>query len=251
MTDPVQARAQPRRTFVIGATAGLLPLLDACSDPKVEVKDLKSALQIAYGQKKFQEVLTLAQKGLELSSKVQGDKHPDTLYFAQSISEALEELGNRKAAIGALAREIKLRLAAGQSERKLQSRRTLAIQFAEETGDKESAIMHAVAISRDLEMGPGKDPQPVYRPETKYPVSLFNQGIEGDVILEYGLDETGAVIRPRVVKSTNAGFESAALESFKSWRFTPMLNGGQPVDSSGHQFTLMFRRGGRTTAPKN
>lgn len=239
----MSALGHTRRSFNLGLSTALLPWLGACSDPKSEIKDIKSALTVAYGQKKFQDVLTLAQKGYELSSKVQGDKHPDTLYFAQSISEALEELGNRKAAIGALAREIKLRLAAGQSERKIQGRRTLAIQFAEETGDKESAAMHAVAIARDIGMDKsGAEPQPVYRPETSWPLSQVDKEVQADVTLAFDLDETGAVMKPRVVKSTNAAFDSTALDNFKKWRFTPALKGTQAVDSSGHEFTLMFRR---------
>lgn len=239
-TNPIS-----RRAFALALSGQAATLLAGCNDPKREIKDVKSALQLAYGQKKFKEVLGLAQKGLELASDALGSKHPDTLYFAQSISEALTELGDKKNAIPALGREIKLRLAAGQSERKLQGRRTLAIKFAEETNNKSVAIEHALAISRDLEMTPGKDPQPVYRPETGYPVSMVSSGVEADVTVEYAIDEDGAVTQAKVVKATSSGFDQAALDGIKKWRFTPILKDGIPTTSAGHKFTLMFRLGAR------
>lgn len=234
-------RVHTRRSFAAGLAA--TTLLAACDDPKGEIKDLKSALQVAYGQKKFKDVLTMAQKGFDLSVKSQGDKHPDTLYFAQSISEAYAELGDRRAALTALGREIDLRLAAGQSERKLQGRRTLAIQIAEQTDNKQAAVRHTVAVAQDIGMDkPGAEPQPVYRADNKWPLKLIDEDVQADVTLGFDLDATGAVVRPRVVNSTNAAFDTAAIDSFKSWRFTPVIKGGRPVDSSGHTFTLMFRR---------
>jgi TonB family protein len=234
-------RVHTRRSFAAGIAA--TTLLTACNNPKAEIKDLKSALQVAYGQKKFKEVLSLAQKGLELSLKSQGDKHPDTLYFAQSLSEAYSELGDRRSALTALTREINLRLAAGQSERKLQGRRTLAIQFAELTDNKQVAVQNAIAVARDIGMDKaGAEPQPVYWPESQWPLKLIDQDVQADVTLEFGIDASGAVVRPRVVNSTNVAFDSAALDGIKSWRFTPVIKGSQPVESSGHQFTLMFRR---------
>ena len=39
-------------------------------------------------------------------------------------------------------------------------------------------------------------------------------------------------------------FDQAALESFRKWRFTPMLDdNGQPSPVSGRTFTLAFRLG--------
>ncbi|MBM3515818.1 MAG: energy transducer TonB [Alphaproteobacteria bacterium] len=238
-------QTMPRRYFAHALTMSAAGWLTGCDDPKREIKDVKGALQAAYGQKKFKDVLTLGQRGLDLSREALGDKHPDTLYFAQSISEAYTELANKKDAIVALDREIKLRLAAGQSEQKLQGRRTLAIKFAEETNNKPVAISHALAIARDIKMEPGKDPQPVYRPETAYPLNMVSQGTQADVTVEYAIDDTGAVTQAKVIRATSTGFDQAAIDSIKKWRFTPMLKNGAAVASGGHQFTLMFRLGGK------
>lgn len=94
-------------------------------------------------------------------------------------------------------------------------------------------------------MAPGKDPQPVYRTQTMYPPDQYQQRIEGDVEITFDLDAAGAVAGARVSKSTPSSvFDQAALESFRKWRFTPMLDKtGQPVSGRGFQFTLAFRLG--------
>lgn len=232
---------------VIGGV-GALVLQD---DPKAEIKDLKSMVQVSYGAKKHADSVVQANKGLVLAQKTLGNKHPDTLYFAQALSEAYIQLGDKKNAAAALTREIDLRLAAGQTEAKLQPRRTYAIKFAQEIGDRATATKHAIAVAKGIDMGPGKDPQPVYRTDTKYPPEQFNKGIEGDVVIAYDLDANGTVLDAKIDNAKPAlVFDNAALQSFKEWRFTPMIENGMPVPSSGHKFTLMFRLGGQSLAPK-
>ncbi len=79
---------------------------------------------------------------------------------------------------------------------------------------------------------------------------MVNSGVEADVTVDYAIDETGAVTTAKVAKATATGFDQAAIAGIKKWRFTPMLKDGSPIPSSGHQFTLMFRLGGRNVAPK-
>lgn len=220
--------------------------LSACGDNgKAEVKGIKQEVQLAYGKRDFAKLLSQAQKGLDLSRTVNGDKAPDTLYFVQAVTEA--NLGMRRitAAIPALKRELEMRAAAGQDEKKLQPRRTLLIKLAEENGDPMTAAAQAVLVSRGIAMGPGKDPQPVYRTETQYPVEQYRQKVEGDVEIAYSLDSAGAVTDAYVSRSTPPRvFDQAALNSFKQWRFTPMLDSsGQPRAASGFRFTLAFRLG--------
>lgn len=221
-------------------------LLAGCDNPKNQIKDLKSLVQVEYGSKKFRESAKHASDGLKIALDNFGPKNPDALYFAQALSEAYTELNDRKNAVPALVREIDMRLGAGQTEQKLQPRRTLAIKFAEEIGDRATAAKQALAISKAIGMTKGMDPQPVYRPETKYPIDLYTKGTEGDVVIAYSIDANGAVLEAKVTSSKpKEVFDTAALASFMTWRFTPMLENGQPVKSSGHQFTLMFRLGKR------
>jgi TonB family protein len=219
-------------------------LLSGCDNPKSQVKELKSMVQVSYGAHKYKESGKAAADGLKIALANFGPKNPDTLYFAQAISEANIKLGDKKNAVSALNREIDLRIGAGQTEEKLQVRRTTAIKFAEEMGDRATAAKQAVAISKAIGMKKGMDPQPVYRPESIYPPDLFLRGVEGDVTVSYALDTNGSVLDAKIIKATpKEVFDKAALANFLTWRFTPMLENGSPVKSGGHQFTLMFRMG--------
>lgn len=222
-------------------TAGLA----GCDDGQREVRALKGQVQAAYGAKDFRKGLELSRQGLALARETLGDGAPDTLYFVQAVAENTLAGGNPRGAIPALKQEIAMRAAAGHGERRLQPRRALLIKLAEENGDPLTAADQAAAVARGIDMGPGKDPQPVYRAPTAYPPELYRQRIEGDVTIAYSLDRTGAVTDARVTSATPARvFDQAALESFKTWRFTPMLNAdGEPVSASGFAFTLAFRLG--------
>lgn len=217
--------------------------LSGCDDSEREIRELKSQVQNAYGSKDFAKGLQLSREGLKIARAAQGDDDADTLYFVQAISENAVALGNMRGAIAALKQEIDLRKAAGHDEKRLQPRRTLLIKIAEESGDKLTAADQAVEVSRGIDMERGKNPQPVYRAPTSYPPDLYRQRVEGDVEIAYGLDPSGAITDARVVNSTPARvFDQAALESFRKWRFTPMLDSaGRPISASGFHFTLAFR----------
>ena len=155
---------------------GMALLLTGCGDDgNLAVKNLKTQVQLAYGTKEFSKALALSQKGLALARKNMGDTAPDTLYFAQAISEATLNMRNVRGAATALHQELEMRTAAGQAEQKLQSRRTLLIQLAEENGDKVTAGAQAVLVAKGIEMAPGKDPQPVYRADTIYPPEQYRR----------------------------------------------------------------------------
>ena len=231
----------------IGVCLALTMGLAACGgdEGKREVKARKEEVQRAYGHKDFAKILSEAKKGMELSRQVMGENAPDTLYFAQAITEGNMGMRNMRGTISALRQELEMRVGAGQKEQKLQARRTLLIKLAEENGDTMTAAAQAALVSKGIDMGPGKDPQPVYKTEVAYPREQYQNKVEGDVEIAYSLDSGGAVTDARVSKSTpERVFDQAALESFKQWRFTPMLDStGQPRSGSGFKFTLAFRMG--------
>jgi TonB family protein len=227
------------RVAPLCAALALALVLGSCGDSaKGEIKDIKEQVQRAYGNKDFHKQLALSQKGLAISREALGDKAPDTLYFVQSISESYTALRNDRAAMKALRQELDMRSAAGQPEKKLQVRRALLIKLAEDEGDTRIAGEQAVMIAKGIEMGPGKDPQPVYTA----PLTAQIRG-GGDVEISYSLDAAGAVTSATVVKSDPPKvFDQVALDTFKKWRFTPMLDqGGRPVSASGFKFTMMLR----------
>jgi TonB family protein len=236
-----------RRTFARLAGGGvallLAPALVACgNEDERKIKGIKMQVQDRFGAKDFHKGLDLAQKGFALARKTSGDKDPDTLYFAQAITENQLALRNFTGGARALKQELALRADAGQSEKKLQSRRTLLIQLSEQNGDTSTSIDQTVIIAKAIEMGPGKDPQPTYRPMPDYPPEQFRNQVEGDVDIGFNLDADGSPTAVRVKSSTPpAVFDSAALEAFRKWRFTPFIENGEPVSSTGHHFTLAFR----------
>ncbi|TAL01825.1 MAG: energy transducer TonB [Rhodospirillaceae bacterium] len=238
------------RPAVMRAMAGILAValllsFTACdNDAERQVKGLKMQVQDLYGAKDFTKGLDVSQKGFALARKVMGDTAPDTLYFAQAISENQLGLHNAQGAMRALKQELALRSNAGQSEKKLQSHRTLLIKLAQESGDSSTAIDQTVIIAKAVGMGSGKEPQPTYKADTDYPPDLYRQHVEGDVEIAFDLDEDGKPVGARVSKATPPNvFDSAALESFRKWRFTPYIENDAPVSSTGHHFTLAFRMG--------
>ncbi|HWA86440.1 MAG TPA: TonB family protein [Opitutus sp.] len=62
-----------------------------------------------------------------------------------------------------------------------------------------------------------------------YPSELKNLGVTGEVTVEFIVDEAGRVVNPRVVRSTNSGFEDATLRAVAHWRFEPGQKDGRPV----------------------
>ncbi len=64
---------------------------------------------------------------------------------------------------------------------------------------------------------------PIYPPEAR------RDGRSGVVVVEFVVDETGAVTAPRVAHSTDRGFEDAALRAVARWRFEPGRRHGAVV----------------------
>jgi periplasmic protein TonB len=75
-------------------------------------------------------------------------------------------------------------------------------------------------------------PTPVKTPPPEYPSALKREGVSGIVALKVEIDETGAVSNCAVSKSSNAGFDDAAVKAVKAWKFTPAQKNGVAVKVS-------------------
>ena len=62
-----------------------------------------------------------------------------------------------------------------------------------------------------------------------YPTREKSTGTTGRVEVEFTVDETGAVMNPRVVSSTDRAFEEPTLRAVEKWRFLPGRHHGQVV----------------------
>ncbi|HEY5644388.1 MAG TPA: energy transducer TonB [Pseudomonadales bacterium] len=77
-----------------------------------------------------------------------------------------------------------------------------------------------------------------------YPPAAKAQGIEGVVVVRYGVSLDGRVVDASVDRAQPEGvFESAALAAVRSWRYNPALKNGEPVAVENVVSTLRFELG--------
>lgn len=62
-----------------------------------------------------------------------------------------------------------------------------------------------------------------------YPFEAKRDGRSGTVLVEFTVNENGAVISPRVVESSDRVFEEAAVRAVAKWRFEPGRRDGRVV----------------------
>ena len=72
---------------------------------------------------------------------------------------------------------------------------------------------------------------PVRTTAPDYPYDLKRDGVTGVVTVVFSVDEKGNVVDPAVQKSTNKGFDQAALNAISRWKFKPARQDGVPVRS--------------------
>ncbi len=72
-------------------------------------------------------------------------------------------------------------------------------------------------------------PKPILQVPPVYPDELRQQGIEGEVELQFVIDEKGIVQFAEVVKPLHPYLDYAAVLAIKQWRFEPPLREGKPV----------------------
>lgn len=82
---------------------------------------------------------------------------------------------------------------------------------------------------------------PIVQMSPVYPIQAKRRGIEGYVVLEFIVNESGEVQAPKVIESHPPGiFDQAALRAASYWRFKPKLKDGQPISVTVRQ-KLQFR----------
>lgn len=72
-------------------------------------------------------------------------------------------------------------------------------------------------------------PTPIAQPTPVYPPELLRNRITGEVVVQFVVRPDGSVDRAFVERSTNPGFDEAALRAVRRWRFTPPERDGQAV----------------------
>jgi periplasmic protein TonB len=62
-----------------------------------------------------------------------------------------------------------------------------------------------------------------------YPAEAKQRDLVGEVLVEFVVDESGAVLAPRIVRSTDHVFDEATLRVIVRWRFEPGRRDGRVV----------------------
>ena len=78
------------------------------------------------------------------------------------------------------------------------------------------------------------------RVQPSYPVSMSSRGIEGYVIVEFDVSETGTVTNLRVLESSHKSFERSALNAAQRFRYKPRVIDGVAQVTYGERALLRF-----------
>lgn len=81
---------------------------------------------------------------------------------------------------------------------------------------------------------------PIVRVLPIYPRRAEIQGLEGWVVLEFTVNETGATQDIRVLESSNRMFEKAAVRSVEKYKYRPRVVNGRPVKVTGIKHKVTF-----------
>ena len=73
-------------------------------------------------------------------------------------------------------------------------------------------------------------PGPVHKVDPKYPSTLMDARIEGEVILYGVIRKNGSVDSVQLVRGVDSRLDANAMAAFSEWKFEPATRDGQPVD---------------------
>jgi protein TonB len=102
----------------------------------------------------------------------------------------------------------------------------------------------------EIEIGATPEPdepdvaaKPLVRPSPRYPRAAQRSGVEGHVIVRMRIDERGRVVDVAVVEGTPPDvFDEVALQTARTYRFSPARRGGKAVATTVQQ-RIVFRLG--------
>ena len=98
----------------------------------------------------------------------------------------------------------------------------------------------ALAARHDPTREEAADVVPLVRVNPDYPQAALRRGREGWVQMEFDITDMGTVANARVVDSSDAMFDEAALASLRRWRYAPKFIDGLPVLRTGVQTRIVF-----------
>ena len=98
-------------------------------------------------------------------------------------------------------------------------------------------------IKRRLRMDEvyGKDPYlPIVRVGAVWPPKALEQGLSGEVVVEFTVTKKGTVKKVKIVESTNELFNRNALAAAKKLKYKPRKENGKAVETAGVRDRIVF-----------
>ena len=103
------------------------------------------------------------------------------------------------------------------------------------------AGLKELSIDAEVQVEVDQMPRVLRKVDPKYPENARRANREAVVLLEFTVDVNGRATDIKVVKPVGYGFDEAAIEAIKKWRFTPAKRDGESVPMRVQQrirFTL-------------
>jgi protein TonB len=92
----------------------------------------------------------------------------------------------------------------------------------ETAGSGQPASSIGTAVDRPVRLGPGDRLGLIKKVDPVYPPTLHAAGVSGIVVLDAIIHRDGTIGDVTILKSSNTGFEQAAIEAVRQWRYTPL-----------------------------
>lgn len=114
--------------------------------------------------------------------------------------------------------------------------------------DTQQLRLAPMKMSLDIELGgiglgvSDGEYLPLVRPPPVYPRYAQSRGLEGYVIIEFIVTESGKVISPQIIEANPEGvFDNAALRAVKNYKYKPKMVDGSSVDVTGVRQKFTFK----------
>jgi TonB family protein len=103
-------------------------------------------------------------------------------------------------------------------------------------GKPVDSSIRLVAYVNNVNVLCGEQPKLISKKgDLEYPLSLRRTGNQGEVDVDFVVDEQGNVTKPKATKSSHPDFEAPAIAWVSKWKFSPGTIRGKPVKTSMRQ----------------
>ncbi len=95
----------------------------------------------------------------------------------------------------------------------------------------------------DIDLLPGRNfggYMPLIKPAPQYPINLAEKGIEGFVLVQFTVTETGSTKDVIILESSHRGFERSALKAVQKFKYMPRFVDGEAVEVLGVPHRIQF-----------